>query len=209
MKRILRPCRIGVATIAPYAGRAIASVPRNSYGYAVKPGRLQLREGPNAGTSFSLARDTWFSTPFACTLHGGEGMIVHDHRADRVPLFQLGGPAEPTGRFAYMDGITDTTVLLPVQDEHPCLNWMHIPARCAQTKHHHPDDRLGIVVSGRGQCVTSAGAMPLRGGDAFAILKEEKHYFETHDDALVAVTWHPSARGPTDSRHPLQDGTIF
>lgn len=43
----------------------------------------------------------------------------------------------------------------------PSMNLLHIPPGIEQTMHTHPSDRIGVVVSGAGQCVTPEGLVDL------------------------------------------------
>ena len=118
--------------------------------------------------------------------------------------FQIGGPIERLGRLRYIDGCTDSLLIPPWRRGEACLNLLHIPPGVEQTMHTHPSDRIGVVVSGRGQCVTPAGSTELEPGVLWRIPAEGLHRFRTEGEALRIVAWHPDSDfGPTDEDHPM------
>jgi len=158
-----------------------------------------------AGRPFSLPVGSYFvanagraelSTP------GGRILLILAPGAD-FP-FQIGGPIEPRGRLRYIDGCTDSLIIPPWRRGEACLNLLHIPAGIEQTMHTHPSDRIGVVVSGGGQCVTPEGIVGLRPGMIWRIPADGLHRFRTTDDSLRIVAWHPDSDfGPTDDDHPM------
>ena len=115
-------------------------------------------------------------------LRGGSGLVIT--RAGYRGFFHVGGPVEETGRLRYIDGCTDSLLIPPVLLGDPCLNLLHIPPGTRQSAHTHPSVRVGLIVSGRGECVTPDCHYPLSPGVAFVIPPDSRHSFHTHDEAL-------------------------
>lgn len=133
---------------------------------------------------------------------GGRVLLIHQPGAD-FP-FVVGGPIEPRGRLKYIDGCTDSLLIPPWRKGEGCLNHLHIPPGIEQTMHTHPSDRIGVVVSGSGQCVSPDGTTDLRPGMIWRIPAYGLHRFRTDAETLQIVAWHPdSDTGPTDDDHPM------
>jgi mannose-6-phosphate isomerase-like protein (cupin superfamily) len=161
-----------------------------------------------AGT-FTLREGLYFSVPGAGRLRGdGCGVVITQYGFDG--FFQIGGPIEQSGRLRYIDGCTDSLLIPPVRRGDPCLNLLHIPARTEQTQHTHPSFRAGVIVSGRGRCVTPEGSHALTPGLAFVIPADGLHSFHTQDEALRVIAYHPDSDfGPTDETHPMINRTLI
>lgn len=140
---------------------------------------------------------------------GCEGLVITQQ--GWRGMFVVGGPVEAEGRLRYIDGCTDTLLLPPVKLGDPCLNALWFPGGTEQTMHTHPSVRIGIVIRGRGECVTPVGREPLRRGMAFVIHADGEHRFRTEpDESMVVVAWHPDSDcGPTDEQHPMLTRTII
>ncbi|MBL7998327.1 MAG: cupin domain-containing protein, partial [Candidatus Kapabacteria bacterium] len=82
----------------------------------------------------------------------GKGIAIE--RLGYSGQFMLGGPIEQKGRLKYIDGCTDSLLIPPVKYGDPCLNALYFPAGIDQTAHTHPSMRVGMIVSGKGECVT-------------------------------------------------------
>lgn len=133
---------------------------------------------------------------------GGRILLVLQRYAN-FP-FMVGGPIEPRGRLRYIDGCTDSLIIPPWRRGEACLNLLHIPPGIEQTMHTHPSDRIGVVVSGRGQCVTPEGTTELERGLIWRIPADGLHRFRTEGEPLLIVAWHPDSDfGPTDDDHPM------
>eukprot|EP00614_Pseudopedinella_elastica_P021342 CAMPEP_0172625958 /NCGR_PEP_ID=MMETSP1068-20121228/146986_1 /TAXON_ID=35684 /ORGANISM="Pseudopedinella elastica, Strain CCMP716" /LENGTH=190 /DNA_ID=CAMNT_0013435411 /DNA_START=217 /DNA_END=790 /DNA_ORIENTATION=- len=156
----------------------------------------------------------WFSIGDASfELRGGQGFLVCPGASGAPPLFQLGGPLEPFGRLRYIDGCSDTLLVGPSELGQPCLNHLHFPPGTRQTLHTHPTARVGMVASGRGECVLGDGgsALSLVPGAIFEILPGVAHAFRTLDEGppMTVVAWHPDSDfGPTNDDHPMVNRTI-
>jgi SAM-dependent methyltransferase len=204
--------------LAPFSTRAWGSSTANSWVGGSKNGTVYgyVHEGPTTLTvigskdrSFTLWDGMYFASAGSIKVKGGSGVLqlVDDHRA----LFAIGGPVEEVGRLPYIDGCTDTLLLAPAIKGAPCLNHLHFPANVIQTQHTHPSGRSGVVVSGRGACVCQGGKVrtPLAPGVAFVIPANVLHAFETEDQELDVVAFHPdSDSGPTADDHPMVNRTM-
>lgn len=121
-----------------------------------------------------------------------------------------GGPIEETGRLRYIDGCTDTLLVPPVRKGDPCFNHLHFPKGIVQTPHTHPSVRTGVVLRGRGECVSpDEASIPLVPGVVFIIETGAVHSFNSHDESMDIIAFHPdSDTGPTDDDHPMVNRTI-
>lgn len=152
---------------------------------------------------FVLKPGMYFSLPGAGTLLGnGQGIVIT--RLNYQGVFSIGGPIESTGRLLYIDGCRDSLLIPPVVKGDPCLNALYFPPGINQTQHTHPSMRLGIVVSGRGECITPDEVTPLTPGQVFVIPAGGLHSFKTTDSPMIVCAYHPdSDYGPTHEAHPM------
>ncbi|MEJ7575874.1 MAG: AraC family ligand binding domain-containing protein [Pyrinomonadaceae bacterium] len=157
---------------------------------------------------FPLRRGMYFAAPSACRIGGsGQGVVIT--RLGYNGVFSLGGPLEPRGRLRYIDGCTDSLLIPPQMSGDPCLNALYFPAHVSQTEHTHPSARIGIVVRGRGECLTPERTFSLFPGLAFIIRAEGRHSFRTAEEEMLVVAYHPdSDSGPTHESHPMINRTI-
>lgn len=157
---------------------------------------------------FTLRCGMYFATSQAIRLKGGQGIVISlsHYRA----LQQIGGPLEARGRLRYIDGCTDTLLISPPRLGEPCLNHLHIPAHTNQSEHTHPSVRIGVIVSGTGECITPERTYPLQAGMAWWIPAGTQHAFRTSNSTLDVIAWHPDSDfGPTDEVHPMKNRTLF
>lgn len=158
--------------------------------------------------SLNLAPGMFFSIPGEGFIGGSSSGIIISKK-DYSTIFTVGGPLENSGRLMYIDGCTDSLLIPPVLLGDPCFNALYFPPGILQTQHTHPSVRVGMVVSGRGECVVPEGRIPLIPGDAFIIPTDGLHGFQTNDNPLVVVAYHPdSDYGPTHENHPMINRTI-
>lgn len=157
---------------------------------------------------FQLRAGMYFASPAPVYLTGGSGfcMTVRKHK----PQFMIGGPIEEWGRLKYIDGCTDSLLIPPVRFGDPCLNALYFPPGIVQTQHTHPSLRAGLVVEGRGLCLTPGKETPLVPGVCFIIETDSLHHFATPDgESMIVVAFHPdSDMGPKDEDHPMVNRTI-
>jgi mannose-6-phosphate isomerase-like protein (cupin superfamily) len=157
--------------------------------------------------NFTLREKMYFCVPDAFLIEGGEGIIVT--RNDYKGMFGIGGAIEENGRLRYIDGCRDTLLIPPLLKGDPCLNALYFPPKITQTSHTHPSVRVGIVAKGSGECVTPRGKFSLRAGSAFVIAPEALHSFNTYDQEMIVIAYHPDSDfGATHEDHPMINRTI-
>ena len=137
----------------------------------------------------------------------GSGIVVE--RIGYNGVFSLGGPIEPKGRLKYIDGCTDSLLVPPVKLGDPCLNALYFPTGIDQTQHTHPTMRVGLIHQGAGICKTPEENVDLVPGLPFIIHEDGLHSFQTHDNEMVVIAYHPDSDfGPQDENHPMVNRTI-
>lgn len=144
----------------------------------------------------------------ATVVASGRGMV--SSASGYVGMNVFGGPIEKTGRLRYIDGCSDTLLVPPVRKGDPCLNHLHFPGAIRQTPHTHPSVRTGLVLRGQGECIVpDAAPIPLRPGCVFIIPTDTLHSFNTYDETMDVIAFHPdSDTGMTDDDHPMVNRTI-
>lgn len=174
-------------------------------------GALTVRQG--SCWPHVLSAGMWASVPGQCHLQpvGSDlscGIVISRHHW--LGMFMVGGPLEERGRLRYIDGCTDSVLAPPVRMGDPCLNGLWFPMGTEQTMHTHPSVRVGMVVRGRGQCVTPGSVHDLEPGMVFVIPAGGEHRFRTGPESgLTVVAWHPDSDcGPTDVDHPMVRRTM-
>lgn len=173
------------------------------FGYIFK-GNAVLKT--NLGT-FSLREKMFFCVPDNFMVEGGEGIIIT--RIGYKGMFSLGGQIEETGRLRYIDGCRDSLLIPPILKGDPCLNALYFPNNISQTPHTHPSVRVGMVAKGSGECVTTDEVFPLEAGQAFIIPPETLHSFNTYDNEMVVIAYHPDSDfGATHEEHPMINRTM-
>ena len=138
---------------------------------------------------------------------GNHALIVDAGRT----LPPCGGYVEETGRNGCADGCSSWPLIPPPRKGGPWVSHLHVTAGTVQARHHHPSDRIGMVVRGRGLAHHEAGPpMILYPGRAWKLFAGERHHFETRDESLDVLVFHPDSEwGPTDEAHRLLDATII
>jgi quercetin dioxygenase-like cupin family protein len=161
-----------------------------------------------ASGRFSLTPGMYFSVPGNGTVSGdGAGIVISRHGYNG--FFQVGGPVEKTGRLNYIDGCTDSLLVAPILMGDPCLNLLCFPPGINQTPHTHPSIRVGVVASGRGNCITADQVIPLRPGRIFIIHAHQLHSFATQDSSMRVIAYHPDSDfGATHEDHPMINRTF-
>lgn len=140
----------------------------------------------------------------------GQGKGISITRLGYEGMFSVGGTIEKEGRLRYIDGCKDSLLIPPVVKGDPCLNALYFPPGINQTSHTHPSMRVGMVVSGSGECLTPDEIIPLEPGQVFVIPSGGLHSFRTTDQPMVVVAWHPESAdyGPTHELHPMIQRTF-
>jgi len=123
------------------------------------------------------------------------------------------GKLEYEGRLRYINGCTDSLLVAPIKLGDPCLNLLYFPENTDQTMHTHPSDRIGMVLSGGGQCISEdeRGTIvtPLTAGMLFCIHTGGHHKFRTFHGHMRVLAYHPDSDfGPTDEDHPMINRTM-
>ena len=132
-------------------------------------------------------------------------IFIENHFTTNV----IGGPIEDIGRLKYIDGCTDSILLPPIIKGAPCLNALFFPKGTNQTYHTHPSFRLGMVIKGKGTCELKDRCIDLIPGKVFMIPQDFLHRFQTNDDELVVVAFHPDSDfGPENLDHPMINKTV-
>jgi quercetin dioxygenase-like cupin family protein len=173
------------------------------FGYVFK-GEANLQT--NLG-DFRLKEKMFFCVPDTFSIAGGAGIVIT--RKGYKGMFTIGGQIEEKGRLRYIDGCRDTLLIPPILKGDACLNALYFPPNIRQTPHTHPSVRVGIVASGHGECVTSDGTFQLVSGKAFIIAPEALHSFNTNDEEMVVIAYHPDSDfGATHEVHPMVNKTM-
>ena len=159
--------------------------------------------------SYQLHPGMYFCLPEAGKLDGSDASGIIITCPSYRGMFSIGGAIESQGRFAYIDGGTNSLLIPPISSGDPCLNAMYLPANVDQTWHTHPSDRLGVVVKGAGTVETKHKHENLLPGTVFTISANCLHKFRTDDSNLVLVVFHPdSDAGFTDRDNLMLRRTI-
>ena len=152
----------------------------------------------------------YFCLPAEGSLNGksSSGLVIT--LVNYQGMFSIGGPIEPSGRFAYINGGTNTLLSRPSIVGAPCLNALYFPPGVDQTFHTHPSYRLGIVVEGHGVCESSEGSFTFKPGIVFLIPAHVLHKFRTFEEKLTLVIFHPdSDTGFTHQNNPMLNRTLI
>lgn len=156
---------------------------------------------------FKLPEKMFFCVPDEFSIEGGAGIVIT--RIDYQGIFSIGGKIEAEGRLRYIDGCRDTLLIPPLLKGDPCLNALYFPRSIKQTPHTHPSVRVGIVAQGNGECVTPEEVFSLTEGLAFIISPETEHSFNTYDNEMIVIAYHPDSDfGATHEDHPMVNRTM-
>lgn len=169
---------------------------------------------------YTMKAESYASVPNKVEIIGGNGIVIQSIKYNA--FFHLGGRLEHKGRLKYIDGCTDSLLIPPVKKGDACFNLLYFPKNINQTQHTHPDKRIGMIVSGKGKCITPWGNIDLVPGQVFIIHEEGvkkqfkgiyaltgTHSFETTDEEMRVVAFHPTSDfGPEDEEHPMINRTI-
>ena len=175
------------------------------FGY-VAEGTIELK---NEAGSFLLKKGMYFSSPKEINISGeGRGFVLAQNNYNG--FFHIGGPVEEKGRLQYIDGCTDSLLISPPIMGDPCLNLLHIPKGTFQSQHTHPSFRIGMIISGYGQCICPEQSYDLHPGLTFLIPTDGLHSFKTDAEDLRVIAYHPDSDfGPTHEDHPMINRTIL
>lgn len=147
--------------------------------------------------------------PGATELLAGTGMVLVVSSMGYNAMAMFGGPVEDTGRLRYIDNCRNTVLLPPPVRGEPCLNFLDLCPGVRQTPHTHPTIRIGIILRGNGACGTADGTLPLSTGTMFVIPPETLHSFESGNEPMKIVIYHPdSVDGPTHTSNTMMNNTF-
>tara|TARA_A200000159_G_scaffold1951_2_gene2190 strand:+ start:8425 stop:9108 length:684 start_codon:yes stop_codon:yes gene_type:complete len=192
----------------------------------IKDDYTEYADGDFEGTSYLMAKDCSINinssysvgdnnftgqtiNPFIAEVYDDESTFVHikfyglSMNDDR--LFVPDGL--PKGNLSYMDGGTNTTASNPGRLGLPVVNYVHFPAGMKQTLHTHPSQRIGLILSGKGEIELDNGVMfPIKEGDAWVMERNVLHNFMCNqgEDVTLFVFSPDSGTGPTDEINPLK-----
>lgn len=187
----------------------------NMYGFCTK------------GTFVIHSEDTWtIGTNDFFTLKTPIGDNTHIEMMEEGQLFiivrygfrgiDMIGKSEKNGRLSYIDGCTDSLLVMPPRLGDPCLNYLHFPMGIDQTQHLHPSIRMGIVIGGKGEAFQKPEGKregweeDLTKGMMFCLEEGEVHSFRTAESYMDIIAYHPDSDfGPTDIDHPMLNRTYI
>jgi hypothetical protein len=109
------------------------------------------------------------------------------------------------GALQYIDDCSNTELISPVRLGLPTINYLHVPTNTKQTSHIHKSDRVGWIAKGNGYAVTDTDRHLLSPDMMFFLPAYENHYFETKQDSLSIIVFHPDSDiGPTDENNNMK-----
>lgn len=165
------------------------------------------------GRRYPLYDGEYFSIANEASISGNAKIVLIAQ--DRYLGYQIvGGLVPRVGHLRYIDGCTDSLLVPPIRLGDPCLNALFFPPNTDQTQHFHPSVRVGVVMSGRGVCLSEGSETALTAGKLFVIPAESWHSFRTSrsesaECAMSVLAFHPDSDfGPTDEEHPMINRTF-
>lgn len=159
--------------------------------------------------SFSLSVEFPTSKCLVFSIKGYDGMN------------SVGGPLQSYARYKYLGGGFNSVLVHPVKAGDPALHHLLMPANTDQSKdilpngkesgfHTHPSLRVGIILSGSGECVVPGLApVKLSKGKVFIIPTNCKHYFRTSLEDLHIIVFHPDSESGMTDENNLMRGNTF
>lgn len=181
-----------------------------AYGYVVAGTWMLEHDAVDA----KLKPGSFFAVPDLAEIQG-EGQLVTIVRYGYRCL-PIVGRRESRGRLSYIDGCSDSMLVVPGRLGDPCFNHLHFPGGILQTQHTHPSIRLGIIAAGSGEAwyegstVKAPWQIPLLIGGVFCLDEQEQHSFKTFGQPMDVIAFHPDSDwGPTDANHPMLNRTYM
>ena len=194
------PARLEVLTKATSVGSSTSSV----YGYVLK-GNARIK---TPGFEIAGAAGTFFCAPGVVSLELDGTIVTIERYGFRA--IATAGMIESKGRLAYINGCSDSVLVMPPRMGDPVLNHLHFPASIDQTQHRHPSVRLGVVARGSGIAHGPGWEHPLEEGTVFLLHAHEQHSFRTPSSPMDVIAFHPDSDwGPTDAAHPMLNRTYL
>lgn len=143
----------------------------------------------------------------------GDAVVVKMMGIKRIDAVSMVDSKTP-GDLSYIDGCSNSVLIVPPRNGDPCLNYLYFPAGVDQTFHTHPSVRVGIVVGGSGIAEYYEGSIlkttRLNTGDSFVIDRHGRHRFCTKDSTMSIIAFHPDSEdGPRDEHNPMKTRTYI
>jgi quercetin dioxygenase-like cupin family protein len=176
------------------------------YGYVLK-GKARI---DSSGLVVGIEAGGYFCLP-VCYELVVDGIVVIIRKFGFRGMFCV-GRIENIGRLSYIDGCSDSIMVMPPRLGDPVLNYLHFPENVNQTQHTHPTYRLGIIAKGKGIAYSPKWTINLCEGAVFHLDAHELHSFRTTDTegAMDVIAFHPDSDwGPTDTFHPMLSRTYI
>jgi hypothetical protein len=187
------------------SGKCLQNITSTFFGFIYKG---SFNFSYNSKFSAELSAGMFFCCPRGFELNGkGSAMVVE--RFGYHGLFQIGFLEEDSGRLCYIDNASTTILVPPPRVGDPVFNFLAFPPNTVQSMHIHPTIRLGMIIGGRGECVTgNRKSLALYPGLAFNLPERMPHSFNSFEEGLKIIAFHPDSDvGPTDSSHPMLSRT--
>lgn len=189
----------------------------NLYGFVTEGTYLIESDGREwllgAGDFFSIKTDTKNKTTAKKISDEGQMFWILRYGFQGINII---GQSEDHGRLSYIDGCTDSLLIMPPRLGDPCLNYLHFPMGIDQTQHLHPSIRMGIVIGGKGEAFQKPDGKrtgweeDLSKGMMFCLEEGEIHSFRTAENFMDIIAYHPDSDfGPTDTNHPMLNRTYI
>ncbi len=195
------PSRLRVLTASETEGSDTSTL----YGFVAR-GSATMR---SPGFEARGEAGTFFCIPGRAELRVEQGMVVVIERFGFRGILSA-GRIEAEGRLSYIDGCSDTVLVMPPRLGDPVLNHLHFPAAIDQTQHKHPSIRLGVVARGSGVAHGPGWEHRLEEGCVFMLSAHETHSFRTTSSTMDVIAYHPDSDwGPTDAVHPMLNRTYL
>ncbi len=189
----------------------------NIYGFVTK-GSFTINTGERSwnvqeGDFFTLKTNPYDITESFCQEDNSQMFWILRYGFNGIDMV---GASEKSGRLSYIDGCTDSLLVMPPRLGDPCLNYLHFPMGIDQTQHLHPSIRMGIVIGGKGEAFQkpegkrSGWEEDLSKGMMFCLEEGEVHSFRTSENYMDIIAYHPDSDfGPSDTNHPMLNRTYI
>jgi len=204
---LVQPLNPGL-TLATWQNHVLELADNGTHWGFIYQGHPQLQRYREAQT-FSLYPGMYFCLPGRGRIGGQNscGIVMTCLNTDGA--FSIGGPVESNGRFAYIDGGSNSVLIPPLRLGEPCFNALYFPSGCNQTMHTHPSDRIGLVLHGEGEAQTPDQVVQLQPGLIFVIPPDHLHKFRTTSSNLSLVVFHPDSDiGFSHRNNPMLNRTL-
>ena len=143
----------------------------------------------------------------------GNAVVIKMPGVKRSDVVAAVDPNIP-GDLSYIDGCSNSVLVVPPRNGDPCLNYLYFPSGIDQTFHTHPSVRIGVIAGGNGFAeYFEDGELritPLNAGDWFVLDRHVRHRFRTEDSTMSIIVFHPDSEdGPRDEHNPMKTRTYL